>query len=57
MINWLSKKDFDPNDTDRDGWSSLHWAARSGAAENISVSIMEVLKTAGARSAVEAIEG
>ena len=52
MVNWLLKKGFDPNYADRDGWSSLHWAAR-----NKSVSVMEVLKTAGARSTVEAIKG
>ena len=52
MVNWLLDKGFDPNYADRDGWSSLHWAAR-----NKSVGIMEVLKTAGARSTVEAIKG
>ena len=52
MVNWLLKEGFDPNYADRDGWSSLHWAAR-----NESISIMEVLKTAGARSTVEAIKG
>ena len=52
MVYWLLKKGFDPNCTDRDGWSSLHWAAKSD-----SVNITKVLKTAGARSTVEIIEG
>ena len=52
VVNWLLKEGFDPNYTDRDGWSSLHWAARGTFA-----SVMEVLKTAGGRSTVEAIEG
>ena len=60
VLNWLLKEGFDPNYADLDGWSSLHWAARSPpheAARNKLAGNMEVLKTAGGRSTVEAIEG
>ena len=40
------------DDFHRDGWTSLHWAAKNG-----SVSTIEALKAAGARSTIEAIEG
>jgi len=45
------KKGFDPNLADRDGWTSLHWAAKN------SVDAIGVLKAAGAISIIEAIEG
>ena len=46
------KEGFDPNYTDRDGWTSLHWAANNG-----SLNTIKVLKAAGARSTIEAIKG
>jgi len=52
LVNWLLKERFDPNLADRDGWTSLHWAAKNGSAGTI-----EVLKAAGASSTIEAIEG
>ncbi|KAL9100680.1 MAG: hypothetical protein Q9163_003967 [Psora crenata] len=51
IVNWLLNEGFDPNYADGDGWTSLHWAAKNG-----SVSTIEVLKAAGARSTIEAIE-
>ncbi|KAL9066656.1 MAG: hypothetical protein Q9161_007415 [Pseudevernia consocians] len=52
IISWLLKRGFDPNRADRDGWTSLHWAARNG-----DVSTREILKAAGAISTIEAIKG
>ena len=41
---------MDPNLKDRDGWTSLHWAARSGSAETL-----ETLRNAGAISSSDYI--
>ena len=52
IVNWLLKEGFNPNYADRDGRTSLHWAAKNG-----SVNTIEVLRAAGARLTIEAIEG
>ncbi|MCJ1423533.1 hypothetical protein MMC29_001417, partial [Sticta canariensis] len=52
LITWLLKKGVDPNFADRNNWTSLHWAAKSG-----SVATVRVLKGAGCKLTIEAIEG
>ncbi|MCJ1423388.1 hypothetical protein MMC29_001271 [Sticta canariensis] len=52
LVTWLLKKGMDPNLADRNRWTSLHWAARSG-----SVGTVRVLKDAGCKLTIEAIEG
>ncbi len=49
-VTWLLKQGFDPNHSDRDGWTPLHWAAKNGEAE-----IIEVLEDAGATFSPENI--
>lgn len=52
-VRWLlDEYSFDPNRTDRDGWTALHWAAFSGTTD-----VMRTLKDAGARSSIENIRG
>jgi hypothetical protein len=52
LVTWLLEQGFDPNLTDRDGWTSLHWAAK-----NRSIETIRILKGAGAASSIEAIKG
>ncbi|KAL9133097.1 MAG: hypothetical protein Q9175_005728 [Cornicularia normoerica] len=48
----LLNEGFDPNLPDRDGWTSLHWAAKVGDAETI-----KILEDAGAKFSIENIMG
>lgn len=45
---------IDPDSTDRDGWTALHWACRSRLAR--SADIRRCLQDAGAHSNMEDIE-
>lgn len=51
-VPWLLKEGHDPNLPDRDGWTPLHWAAKTGNAETIAI-----LEHAGAKFSIEFIMG
>lgn len=55
VVKWiLEKLMIDPDSTDRDGWTALHWACRSRLAG--SADIRRCLQDAGAHSNMEDIE-